>query len=90
MRKRFVLLKDTAELKKGAILEEKSDDGTQPYIVIQGSANAGEDATLYYYNRAIVETQPEWFEEIQTLWVPSKIAEKVARFLEREMEKKNK
>lgn len=67
MRKRYVLLKDTPELKAGAIVEEMCDDGDQPYRVISHEWDQQASQSGVQYNRDVVMEQPEWFEEVHTI-----------------------
>ena len=61
----FKLIKNTPLAHKGALYQEKCDDGTQPYEMI----NAEDFAKEAYSNneietRSLVEEQPEWFVEV--------------------------
>lgn len=66
-RKKYILLKDTPELKKGAILEEMCDDGTQDFTVTEGIYSEESDRGKITFSRKVVMKQPNWFEEV-TLW----------------------
>lgn len=82
MKKRYRLLKDTPELKAGAIVEEKCEDGTQDFTCI----NEKEFGNLglqpgYYFSRKLVMEQPEWFEEIGLLWLTIEQIKKVKELI---------
>lgn len=83
MRKRYILLKDTPELKKGAIVEEACDDGTQHFVVISGEHfDPGERIRDYWYPRSVVLDQPKWFEEIIIFNIRKSQVDKVKGFLD--------
>lgn len=70
MRRVFRLLKDSPELKAGAIAREKCDNGDQPFEVINAREYAAEDDIYlsgWEYSRKVVLNHPEWFEEVFTL-----------------------
>ena len=82
MRRRFILLKDTFELKKGAILEEACDEGTQDFILLSKD-KAKFDTTNRNpeWYRELVINNPKWFEEVGLLWLTQKQIEKVKKLL---------
>lgn len=65
----FKLLKDTPFVAKGAIYQEKCDDGTQEYVLLDDKFNKdqltnGKMNSQNIYHRPNVEDQPEWFVEV--------------------------
>lgn len=66
-RRTFRLLKETPEIKKGALFQEKCDDGTQDFTLLDTSfakyawqsGNSNTD-----YPRDAVTKQPKWFVEV--------------------------
>ncbi len=65
MRKRYILLKDTADLKKGAIVEEECDNGNQGYVCFNlEKYRQCEKQTKVCFARCTVMEQPEWFQEL--------------------------
>jgi len=64
-RRTFKLLKDTPDVKKGALYQEECEDGTQPYRLITKQDHRDEqDASSIYVTRSLVEDQPQWFVEV--------------------------
>lgn len=62
-RRTFRLLKEDIELEKGALVQEKCDDGNQEFIILSGKKKiCGDDRT--WYSRATVLKQPEFFVEV--------------------------
>lgn len=54
-------------LKKGALLQERCDDGTQPYDLLdssQSSIKGSVGGRHSVVDRKLVEDQPEWFVEV--------------------------
>lgn len=81
-RRRFVLLKDTPELKVGAIVEEQCDDGNQGfYCVNVEEFKAMDDEYNVHYTRKTILNRPEWFEELVTMTLTKKEAEKLKKIL---------
>jgi hypothetical protein len=89
-RKRYELLKDTPECKKGAIFEEMCDDGTQNYQLITPQHVRFSDEYEYYDEdngnlpqlyRAEVEKNPTFFREVVEVSVPVKMVQAVKRFV---------
>ncbi len=75
-RKTYRLKRDTPTIKRGAILQEQCDDGTQPYEVITQDCIKGnpelDSSKVVIRDRSLVENQPSWFEEVfanQPLWL---------------------
>lgn len=81
MRARYILLKDTPELKKGAIVEEKCDNGDQEFATISTEWNQKEDQGSTLYSRKVVMESPEWFAKVDVLWLTMEQIEKVKKFL---------
>ena len=64
-RRTFKLLKDTPTVRKGALLQEDCDDGTQPYSFLSSNFNKTDSITLgKITDRSLVEEQPQWFVEV--------------------------
>lgn len=65
-RRTFKLLKDTPSMKKGALLQEESEDGTQPYSLISTEHIKGSqtDKPMRFQDRSLVEDAPNWFVEV--------------------------
>lgn len=85
-RETYRLLKDTPELKKGAIVQEMCDDGTQDFRSINDSDMKFDGNTDYtIYDRKAVESQPEWFERVypatETAWLNKEEIKKFKEFL---------
>ena len=69
MKKKYILLKDTPELIKGAILEEQCEDGTQGFIAINEEDWKFDDNNLICYSRKTVMEQPLYFKKLTPkLW----------------------
>ena len=81
MRRRFRLLKDSPELKAGAILEEACDKSDQDFNVIQGTFQCDARKRDVTYWREFVLNQPDWFEEVESLWLTTQQIENVMAFL---------
>lgn len=81
MRKKYILLKDSPELRKGAIVEEKCDNGDQSYTIITPEYIKFKDQGGTTYSRDTVMKSPEWFEEIVPLYCPANLIEKVEKFI---------
>lgn len=84
MRRTFKLLKDTPLVKKGAIIQEDCEDGTQPYSWITPEFAKGEDKVGSIRTRRLVEEAPEWFVEVfavEPAWMTKEELEKYHTFL---------
>ena len=87
MKKKYVLLKDAPDLRKGAILEEDCEDGDQDYhcydkkYIVAWTKEWGNNEWGVLYGREVVEAQPDWFEEICYVEVPKKHFAKVQKFV---------
>lgn len=66
-RRTFKLIKELPELTKGALVQEKCDDGDQDYTVLDQSFIKYEDEhgrKSITYPRKAVEEEPTWFTEV--------------------------
>lgn len=81
MRARYILLKDTPELKKGAVLEEECDEGNQGFECITPEHFVTKGQRECHYNRLVVTTQPQWFEKVSLLWLTKNQIDKVKKLL---------
>lgn len=82
MRKKYILLKDAPEIKKGAGFEEECDDGDQDYICSDGKYIVDYiRGCLIRFSKTVVEKQPEWFEKIENIEVPKQHLAKVKKFV---------
>lgn len=88
MKKRYILLKDTPELKKGAILEEECEDGNQDFQVVSDKWNTQGDQGRPQYTRDVIMQQPEWFEELTWLDIRKSQMKRVREFLTGNIEEK--
>jgi len=79
MRKTYRLLKDSPELKKGTILEEMCDDGTQPFNVQTKEGHKFEDQGRTQYSRDTVMKNPKWFEEVESIYIAKKKSRKTKK-----------
>jgi hypothetical protein len=68
MRKIYILLKDSPELKRGAILKEKCDNGDQDFECINIKTHRKfKDEESISHSRNVVMKNPEWFQELKTV-----------------------
>lgn len=82
MRRTFRLLKDTPEMKAGAIVEEKAEGSNQDFVVVEASPTVeGTNLLTYWFDRKVIMEQPEWFEEVFAFWVPINSVEKVKNYI---------
>ncbi len=80
MRKKYILLKDTPEFKKGAIFEEMCDDGTQDFKLNFSKSNRKYFTKPKDYigidnvsiGRETVMKQPKWFRKIDIVEIDGK------------------
>ena len=81
MKKRYILLKDSPELKKGAILEEKCDTGNQGFDCINTNEyqTFGDHGGISYSRKAVMES-PDWFEELSQGWFTLEQMKKIKEF----------
>lgn len=67
-RRTFKLLKDSPQVKKGALYQEACDDGDQKYVLITPESLKFEDHGVYFNDagasRDAVEKSPKWFVEV--------------------------
>lgn len=87
MVKKYILLKDCSDIKKGAIIEEECEEGNQDYVYKSREfvkfpkewkmSNWGDKI----FGRNEVEKQPDWFERIETVEVSAKNLTKVKKFI---------
>lgn len=86
MKKQYILLKDTPELKKGAIMQEMCPNGDQDFVCINPleflQKEEDKNDGHCQYSRNVVVNSPEWFEEIVPLVIPARLSLKVAEFIE--------
>ncbi|MEK6879990.1 MAG: hypothetical protein AABY22_10300 [Nanoarchaeota archaeon] len=81
MKKRYILLKDSPELKKGAILEEKCDNGDQGFDCINiNEYQKFDDQGATYYSRKTIMEGPDWFEELSQRWFTMEQMKKIKEF----------
>lgn len=65
--KRYRILKESAELFRGCILIEQSEQygGQKQYRVEPGSEGKMKmPSYMFFYPGSVVETQPNWFQEL--------------------------
>lgn len=69
-RRTFKLIKDTPDVKKGALFQEKCDDGDQDYQILEEfeethvTAPFEDGGKTVAYGRAACEDRPNWFIEV--------------------------
>jgi len=64
-RKTYRLKVDTPSMKKGALLQERCDDGTQPYDMLNAETHSKDTSyNISFAKRELVEGQPKFFEEV--------------------------
>lgn len=67
-RRTFKLLKELPDVRKGALFQERCDDGTQPYDLLTTDDYKGSNwdnkSRLGFSDRALLENQPAWFVEV--------------------------
>lgn len=81
MKKRYVLLKESPELKAGAILEERYEDNKIFECITQSEHEKFDDQIGTQYTRKTITESPEWFEEISMLYLTKKQLDKVKKLL---------
>jgi hypothetical protein len=77
MRMRYVVLKETPELKKGAIVKEDCDDGTQGFTCVTPAFEKFEDNGTHYGRKTVIN-QPEWFEKVDLVYLTKEQVKKIA------------
>lgn len=83
MRKKYILLKETSGLKKGAIVEEKCDDGTQDFTLITPESDKFPNGTDWNIPRKSVTDNPKWYQEVTVMYVSKDKLEKVKKLLKK-------
>lgn len=81
MKKKYILLKDTPELKKGAVVEARCEGGGQEYECENEKFFQKKDQSCCLYTEKVVEESPEWFQEICFVEVPKEQVVKVKKFI---------
>ena len=81
MIKKYILLKDSPELKKGAILEAVCREGGQGYDCDNKEFIRAKDQTVCHYTDDAIAKNPKWFERIEVVEVPKKHIAKVRKFV---------
>lgn len=81
MRKKYILLKDSPELKKGAILEADCEGGDQGYTCSDEEFIRAKDQISCHYSEDSVAKNPDWFQEICLVEVPTRQVAKVRKFI---------
>lgn len=77
MKQKYILLKDTPELKKGAVFIEECSDGTQDFEVKYNKANEKfftvkmNNCDSIIYDRKVVKFS-KWFREIEIITIKGK------------------
>lgn len=83
MKKKYILLKDSPELTKGAILREKCGDGTQDFecITMKKHGKYGTESRGVIYYRKVVTNSADWFAEVNLVYLTLEQIKKVKKFL---------
>ncbi len=81
MRRRFILLKDTPELKRGAILVEDCDGGDQGFHIEDKKYCLFDDQDGTSYTRKTVLGSPNWFVEASPFYLTKEQVKKVTKIL---------
>ena len=92
MKKQYILLKDSPELKKGAILVEEYDEGNQDFNCLDRSSWKQKDIDFeeVVYSRNTIMKNPDWFQEIYPVYLTKEQLKKVEKLLGIKKEKKTK
>jgi len=80
MKKRYILLKDSVEYKKGAVFEEMCEDGTQDFRCINKKYTKLPVGSNWTYPRKLVTNQEDWFIELKPVWTRVKFFKKVKEY----------
>ncbi len=84
LKPRYILLKESPELKKGAILEANGciENGNYKYNCkdLKSLKNA-QIGDYVEYGKDRVEKQPKWFKKVSPLWITDKELKKIKKFL---------
>ena len=84
MKKQYILLKEAIELKVGAILIEKCEDGNQGFICEDKKYwKFSTPESNVHYNRQDVMKQPKWFKEIRPIYLTPEEITKVKKLLKK-------
>lgn len=91
MRETYILLKDSPELKKGALIQEECDDGDQDFRCINEPEYKKEkdDDVDILYSRAVVENNPDWFQKVIVVTVSVDEKKKIEKLLKRKLKEYN-
>ena len=81
MKKRYILLKEMPDLKKGAIMEEECEDGIQGFTCITPELYTEFNTVGSSFSRKLVTNNPKWFQEVTPLWVSADKLEQVEKIL---------
>ncbi len=84
IKRKFVLIKDTPELKKGAIVIERCDDGTQGFEIhpdYKKTHIRHDDQNECYYSRKTVLEEPTYFKEVTAVHILTENLKKIAKFI---------
>jgi len=80
VKRTFRLIKDIPDFKAGLLVQEACEDGDQSYDSINGEEFCAvddwndyfTDECLTSFTRKCVETQPKWFEEVNSVYMSKK------------------
>ena len=89
MRKKYILLNETPELRKGAVMVEECDEGDQGFRCDDKEMIKPKDSNSIYYTRDVVLGQTGWFEEAEELLLTKKQIKKLKDILGNSTEKVN-
>lgn len=81
MKKRFILLKDSPELKAGAVLEEKYENSGNYICITPSESHKFSDQKECFYSRQVVMENPEWFEEVSMVYLTKKQLSKFKKLI---------
>ncbi len=81
-RLRYRLIKETHELRKGAIVEEKCDDGDQEFQVLDKKyeKHPGDWGTITVGRMAVIR-EPEWWERVVMIEISESKVKRVEQFI---------
>ena len=82
MRKKYILLNETPELRKGAVMVEECDEGDQGFRCDDKEMIKPKDSNSIYYTRDVVLGQTGWFEEAEELLLTKKQIKKLKDILD--------
>jgi hypothetical protein len=80
---KYIVKRDTPELKKGAILEVDGcySNGDYEYTCEDKSSCKYEDQGGVTYSKSVVEKQPKWFEKVSPVWLTKDQMKKLNKIL---------